>query len=49
VFEILADNTKCKPVEGGLAGLGFSSTKHDNFVVRVRSDKSRRNYNVKIG
>jgi hypothetical protein len=32
-----------------LAGLGFSSTKKDAFVIRVRSGKTQRTYNVKIG
>lgn len=49
VMEIVGDKTKCRPTVGGLAGLGFSSTKKDNFVVRVRSGKSQRTFNVKVG
>ena len=49
VFELIGDKTKCKPTESHLAGLGFSSTKRDEVVVRVRAGKSRRTYNIKIG
>jgi len=49
VMEIVGDKTKCQPTVGGLAGLGFSSTKKDSFVVRVRSGKALRTYNVKVG
>lgn len=49
VMEIVGDKTKCQPTEGGLAGLGFSSTKKDNFVVKVRNGKGQRTYNVKVG
>jgi len=49
VFEVIGDKTKCRPTEGGLAGIGFSSTKKDSFVIRVRSGKGQRTYNVKIG
>lgn len=42
VFEIIADKTKCQPTGEHLAGLGFSSTKRDAFVVRV----GRRTFNV---
>lgn len=48
VFEIIGDRTKCAPTEGALAGLGFSSTKKDVFVVRVRNGKGARTYNVKV-
>ena len=49
VLEVVGDKTKCQPVPGSLAGLGFSSTKKDSFVVRVRSGKALRTYNVKVG
>jgi hypothetical protein len=49
VFEVIGDKTKCQPTESQLAGLGFSSTKKDSVVIRVRSGKSQRTYNVKIG
>ena len=49
VMEIVGDKTKCQPTEGGLAGIGFSSTKKDNFVVKVRNGKGQRTYNVKVG
>jgi len=49
VFEVIGDKTKCAPTEGGLAGIGFSSTKKDTFVVKVRNGKGQRTYNVKVG
>ena len=49
VFELIGDKTKCAPTAGGLAGLGFSSTKQDLVVIRVRSGKGQRTYNVRIG
>jgi hypothetical protein len=49
VFEVIGDRTKCQPTEGGLAGLGFSSTKKDSFVLRVRNQNGQRTYNVKVG
>ena len=49
VFEVIGDKTKCQPTGDHLAGLGFSSTKKDSLVVRVRAGKSLRTYNVKIG
>lgn len=48
VMEVVGDKTKCRPTEGGLAGLGFSSTKRDQLIIRVRTGKSQRTYNVKI-
>ena len=33
----------------GVAGVGFSSTKKDSFTVRVRSGRSQRAYNVRVG
>ena len=49
VLEVLGDKTKCKPTPGHLAGLGFSSTKKDQVVVRVRSSNGLRIYNVQVG
>lgn len=49
VFEIIGDKTKCRPTEGQLSGLGFSSTKHDSFLVRVQFGKKRRLFNVHVG
>lgn len=48
-FEIIGDKTKCQPTDGALAGLGFSSTKKDNVIVRVNQGKKRRLYNVQFG
>ena len=48
VFEVIADKTKCRPVDGHLAGLGFSSTKKDSFLVRVSQGKKRRVFNVNV-
>jgi hypothetical protein len=49
VFEIIGDKTKCKPNGDHLAGLGFSSTKRDSIVLRVRNGKGQRTYTVKVG
>lgn len=49
VMEVVGDKTKCQPTPGALAGLGFSSTKKDSFVVRVRNGKGQRTYDVKVG
>jgi len=48
VFEVIADKTKCRTVDGGLAGLGFSSTKRDTFMVRVTQGVRRRTFNVNV-
>ena len=48
VFELIGDKTKCSPTPGQLAGLGFSSTKESFFVIRVRTEKTVRTYNVSI-
>lgn len=48
VFEVIGDKTKCRPVDGQLAGLGFSSTKPDAFLVRVRQGKRQRVFKVKV-
>jgi hypothetical protein len=49
VFEIIGEKTKCQPTEGQLSGLGFSSTKRDNFIVRVNQGKKQRLYKVRVG
>lgn len=49
VLEVVGDKTKCEPVAGALAGVGFSSTKKDSFAVRVRTAKGTRAYNVQVG
>ncbi len=49
VFEVIGDKTKCAPTPGGIAGLGFSSTKRDSVLIRVRGEKSLRTYNVNVG
>lgn len=49
VLEIIGDKTKCEPTDSQLSGLGFSSTKHDSFVIKVQLGKKRRVLNVKIG
>lgn len=49
VFEVIGNKTKCAPTEAHLAGLGFSSTKKDSVIIRVRTGRSLRTYNVKIG
>jgi hypothetical protein len=49
VFEVIGDKTKCQPTEGQLSGLGFSSTKHTNVLVRVQQGKKQRLFNVRVG
>lgn len=49
VFEVIGDKTKCQPTEGQLSGLGFSSTKHTNVLVRVQQGKKQRLFNVHVG
>jgi hypothetical protein len=34
VFEVLGTKTKCEPDQDGMAGLGFSSTRSDEVIVR---------------
>lgn len=48
VFEIIGDKAKCRPTEDQLAGLGFSSTKKDSFLVRVQQGKRQRIFNVSV-
>ncbi len=49
VFEVIGDKTKCQPTEGQLSGLGFSSTKRTNVLVRVQQGKKQRLFNVHVG
>lgn len=49
VFEVIGDKTKCRPTDDQLAGLGFSSTKPDTFLVRVQQGKKQRIFNVYVG
>jgi hypothetical protein len=49
VFEVIGDKTKCQPTEGQLSGLGFSSTKKTNVIVRVQQGKKQRLFNVHVG
>ena len=49
VFEVIGDKTKCRPTEGQLSGLGFSSTKRETFVVKVQQGKKQRIFNVHVG
>ena len=49
VFEVLGDKTKCPVVDNQLSGMGFSSTRHDEVVVKVQGAASgQRTYNVKF-
>jgi hypothetical protein len=49
VFEIIGDKTKCQPTPDQISGLGFSSTKHDTFLVKVQVGKRLRLLNVRVG
>ena len=49
VFEVIADKAKCRPTEGQLSGLGFSSTKPEQFLVRVQQGNKRRLFNISVG
>jgi hypothetical protein len=49
VFEVIGDKTKCQPTEGQLSGLGFSSTKRTNILVKVQQGKKQRLFNVHVG
>lgn len=49
VFEVIGDKTKCQPTDGQLSGLGFSSTKRANILVKVYQGKKQRLYNVHVG
>lgn len=47
VFEILGDKTKCESTDDQLSGLGFSSTKRNEIVVRVKG-KTQRDFTVQF-
>jgi hypothetical protein len=49
VFEIIGDKTKCKPTENHLAGVGFSSTQKNAFVVRAQQGGRWKLYNIQVG
>lgn len=49
VFEVIGEKTKCQPTDGQLSGLGFSSTKRDSFIAKVRQGRKQRLFNVKVG
>jgi hypothetical protein len=46
VFEQLGSRTKCQPTDDQVSGLGFSSTRKDEAVVKVTTASSTRLYNV---
>lgn len=48
VFEVIADKTKCRPTDGQLSGLGFSSTSKTSFLVRVRQGSRQRVFSVHV-
>lgn len=49
VFEVIGDKTKCQPTDGQLSGLGFSSTKRTDVLVKVQQSGKRRLFNVHVG
>lgn len=49
VFEVIGDKTRCQPADDQLSGLGFSSTKRDSILVKVRQGKKQKIFNVRIG
>lgn len=49
VFEVIADKTKCRPSDEQLSGLGFSSTKPDQILVRATIGRSTKIFNVTVG
>jgi hypothetical protein len=46
VFEVIGDRTKCQPTPSQLSGLGFSSTKSDSVIVKVKFAKSQKSYRI---
>jgi hypothetical protein len=48
VFEVLGSKTKCPVADEQLSGLGFSSTRGDEVIVRVTGTKINKTYNVKF-
>jgi hypothetical protein len=49
VFEVIGDKTKCQPTDGQLSGLGFSSTKRTNILVKIQQGGKRRLFNIHVG
>ena len=41
VFEVLGDKMKCQPSDEQLSGIGFSSTKREELVVKVQGEFTR--------
>lgn len=41
VFDLLADKMKCEAADDQLSGIGFSSTKRDELIVRVKGSFNR--------
>jgi hypothetical protein len=48
VFEVLGDKMKCPVAEDQISGLGFSSTKRDNLLARVKGPTINRTYNIQF-
>lgn len=48
VFEVLANKVMCAPSEHQLSGVGFSSTKRAEVLVKVNGQKTRGLFNVQI-
>ena len=41
VFEALGSQMSVQPVEDQLSGVGFSATRHDSFIVKVKGQIER--------
>jgi hypothetical protein len=48
VFEVLGNKTLCPPTDDQLSGIGFSSTRGDEVLVRVTGAKSQQLFNIKF-
>src|SRR5690606_1291105 len=48
VFEVLGSKTRCLPSNEQLSGLGFSSTREDEVIIRVTGSKINKTYKVKF-
>ena len=48
VFEVLGDRMKCPVTDDQVSGLGFSSTKRDKLLVRVKGPTINRTYNIQF-
>ena len=46
VFEILANKTQCEISDEQLSGIGFSSTKKETLTVVVKTDTTKKTYNI---